>query len=46
MSVEFLKSHTQDSNIHNREHILSGNYYNQENLVNLNNVQKFIDNSK
>jgi hypothetical protein len=42
MPIEFLKSSTKESNQHNRDHILSGTYFNQENLINLSNVEKFI----
>ena len=46
MSLEFLKSSTVESNQHNRDHILSGNYFKQQNLINLNNVQTFINGIK
>lgn len=46
MPLDFLTTATQASNQHNREHILSGNYFDQVEPTNLNNVQTFIANFK
>ena len=42
MPLDFLKLSTNESNQHNRDYILSGNYFEQRNLVNLNNIENFI----
>jgi hypothetical protein len=46
MPLEFLKSSTLESSQHNRDHILSGSYFKQQNLINLNNVQTFMNGIK